>query len=1140
MKPSVGLGPLIPILVLLTNVGCTNSGLPKPGSAQYRSFVSAFYIGLGGLQSGEDVRAKDYLTRATQLAPGEPAGWANLALLQARQQEYDAAFQSIEKAHDLTPSNGRIEALLGAVESKRGNVAAALNDLKKAVSLDPNNLKAEYLLAQETERQAAENSDAEARESLQAILKTQPNNLAVLLDVARLSAKLGDSATLQATVASLGQDAPNWPDRAKQQFTALQTQASGPTPRAAAVQAQFLRNVLLRVPNFRRSLDAIRTPAAFVGEPFPQFLKLPSPHPESATADAGLHFESQPIAGVLADATWLGTMFLDDKGDPSTVWADRNSVHIEGGATLPLPANAVLTSYSIVGVDLNYDFKTDLVISSNAGVRIFQQQDRQHFTDITAKTKLPASILNGSYVGAWAFDIDLDGDLDIVLGVATGQPAVLRNNGDSTFTPLKPFKDLNGLVAFASADIDGDGDPDIAVIDGSGKLNILTNERLGDFHARAVPSSLSGRVLAITAADADADGLPDFIVLKENGTIVRLSDKDAGAAWDAADLVQTNSLKATSLLMVDLDNNGALDLVVGDRAYLNAGTGFTALAKNLDSDCQSFVDLNGDGLLDAVCLSSTRNPASAPFRLIGHSIKNYHWQAIRTRAANGTGDQRINSFGIGGEVEVRAGLLTQKQIITSPMLHFGLGEETEADLARIVWPNGLIQVEFALKPNQTLLAEQRLKGSCPFLFAWDGTRFRFVKDCPPWSPALGLHINAQKVASISQTQEWFKIPGDQLNVRNGFYDFRVTAEYWETFYIDHYSFLVVDHPSNTQVYADERFAVPAPPLKLYATNTPKSFMCAIDNYGTDVSAIVQKLDQTYLDTFGRGQYQGVTRDHWVELQLPNEAPQTGPLYLIASGWMHPTDATVNIALGQNSGPQPQGLSIEVPDATGKWIVAKNGLGFPSGRLKTVVLDLTNIFKIGAPRKLRLRTNLEIYWDQLSWAPGVPVDQIKSQHISIESALLRYRGFSRMTQANPSSPELPDYNVVEQTGQKWRDLEGYYTRYGDVRDLLRDIDDRIVIANAGDELQLRVPAPPPPPLGWSRDLVMVGDGWIKDGDYNSTFSKTVLPLPYHGLKSYNVASKTLEDDPGYKLHPADWQTYHTRYVSPENFVGALWK
>ncbi len=185
--------------------------------------------------------------------------------------------------------------------------------------------------------------------------------------------------------------------------------------------------------------------------------------------------------------------------------------------------------------------------------------------------------------------------------------------------------------------------------------------------------------------------------------------------------------------------------------------------------------------------------------------------------------------------------------------------------------------------------------------------------------------------------------GESLKPRDGFYDLRITDELWETYYIDHYSLLVVDHPESTEVFTDERFAVPPPPLKIYTTREPRPFASAYDDRGADVSTVVRNVDRQYLDTFGRGPYQGLTRDHWVELELPAAAPQNGPLYLLATGWVHPTDATVNIAIGQNSIAQPQGLSIETPDAHGKWIPAKVGLGFPSGKMKTVVLDLAASF-----------------------------------------------------------------------------------------------------------------------------------------------------------------------------------------------------
>nr|NIQ55167.1 hypothetical protein [Gemmatimonadota bacterium]NIU75366.1 hypothetical protein [Gammaproteobacteria bacterium]NIX20842.1 hypothetical protein [Actinomycetota bacterium] len=83
-----------------------------------------------------------------------------------------------------------------------------------------------------------------------------------------------------------------------------------------------------------------------------------------------------------------------------------------------------------------------------------------------------------------------------------------------------------------------------------------------------------------------------------------------------------------------------------------------------------------------------------------------------------------------------------------------------------------------------------------------------------------------------------------------------------------------------------------------------------------------------------------------------------------------------------------------------------------------------------------------------------------------------------------------YGRLAGTAPRWLDLVGYYTRFGDVRALLREVDDRYVIMNAGDELAFGFPAPPDPPPGRVRDFVLVGDGWVKDGDYNTLYSRTV--------------------------------------------------
>ena len=190
--------------------------------------------------------------------------------------------------------------------------------------------------------------------------------------------------------------------------------------------------------------------------------------------------------------------------------------------------------------------------------------------------------------------------------------------------------------------------------------------------------------------------------------------------------------------------------------------------------------------------------------------------------------------------------------------------------------------------------------------------------------------------------------------------------------------------------------------------------------------------------------------------------------------------------------------------------------------------------------MRLRTNLEIYWDSLGFAVGVSDAPLKSLRLDPARADLGYRGFSVTRSEKRDEPEIPIYDRIANTVPRWRDLVGYYTKFGDVRELLAGVDDRYVIMNAGDELRLAFSALPPPPKGWARDFVLIGDGWVKDGDYNTSFSKTVLPLPAHGHPDYKAASATptLEEDPVYQRHRDDWQTFHTRYVSPEAFLNGL--
>ena len=1131
------------VLAVVCTLACSHwSKLPQVGSEQYRNLCSAFYLGLAALQSGEDVNARKGLTEATRIAPAEPAGWLNLGLLQFRQQDFEGAYQSVSKALTLVSDDSRIEALLGAIESRRGKEQESISHLTRAVKLDSRNLKAAYALAQETERQNSGASDEQAQKLFGQILQVQPNNLAVLIDDLRLAAKRNNFPRVQQDVHSLAANSETWPEPAKEQLKSLQA-ITAANVRSAAIQAQFLKNVLVRAPAYRQSLDEVRTPATSAGEPFLRFFKLPSPRSQPDEPDSQLRFQrTAQSADVPAEVKWFGTVVLDSESRPVPMWVDQSGLHISGGAQIPLHSGeGLLGLHSIAAADFNYDFKVDIAAASPKGLKFFQQRDARAFDDVTVETKLPREVLDASFTGAWPFDYDLDGDLDLVTGTKSGNPTVLRNNGDGTFAVAHPFAGVDGLVEFASADVDGDGDPDVAVIDGSGKLVTFANERLGDYRKRAVPAGAFAYSELVTSADVDGDGLPDFVVLESSGAVVRLSDVNAGKQWTTAKLAEISPASKSgrqSLLLTDLDNNGALDLVVNDRVFMGDRKSFTPLAAaEKNSTYVDAADLDGDGLVDLVGVNEDSSPAIWKTQ----SPKNYHWQIVRPLAAQTTGDQRMNSFGLGGEIEIRADLLTQKQIIRSPRMHFGMGShQGGTQFARIGWPNGIIQTEFNLKPDQTLLAEQRLKGSCPYLFAWDGQKMRFLKDVAPMSGAVGSHDPDGSAAKVNQTRQWFRIGGEEMKPKDGKYRLSVTDEYWESYFVDRYDLLAVDHPTGTEMFIDERVAVPPAPLKVYLSREPQPFQSVRDEQGNAAGDAVSQLDGQLLDTFGKDTYPGIVRDHYVEMSLPENAPRKGKLYLIAQGSFRPWDDSTLVALNQGSRPKPKDLSVEVLRANGSWRVARSGLGIPAGRLKTIVIDLNELFAPGDRRVLRLRTNLEIYWDRLAWAQGVSTSQGTTAEVPLAKALLRHRGFSAVRQDHRTGLEFPDYQKIAESGNRWPSLEGYYTRFGDIKPLLTASDGRYAITTSGDEITMEFDALPPPRPGATRDFVFVGDGWIKEGDYSFRSSRTLLPLPYPGMRTYSGTSAGLEREKAYLLHPKDWQSFHTRYAGGEGLRSSLWR
>ncbi|MDH3494154.1 MAG: ASPIC/UnbV domain-containing protein, partial [Acidobacteriota bacterium] len=1052
---------------------------------------------------------------------------------QLRQKNFENASVSLEKAKRLAPENSSVYFNLAILALQNDDTASLTTNLQKVRELDPDDLRPVYLLAVENEKQK---KDSEALAGFEEILKVKSDNLAALIESARLHAKTGDEKGLKNDLSKLEGLSKDWPQAAASQFAKLKQ-----TPVASAsTEIAFLRNVLLRLPAFRASIDKIKPSDTVVGELINQPLVLAVPDFSPAEPDTGIEFTAEVISDQPAQS--VSIVFLDGEAAVAAVSGEKNTK--VGDFVLPISAT-VARQLSVS--DLDYDYKNDISYAGKEGFRLFRQTSGKKFIDVTKLSGLSTELNQGvEYNGVWSFDFDNEGDLDLLLA-SEDEAFVLVNKGvakttdgspsGSAFEKLLPFKNIRGVTDFRYADLDEDGDSDAVFLLKNGEVSFFANERGGLF--KSAENRLAENIAAISVGDTTGDGTLELVLLSNKGILSRL-----GLVKRPSELSVDTGLgdcgSNCRLFIADLDNSGANDFVVTNgetsKVFLGKSDGVPVQAKaNIGAAVTDLADMDGDGKLDLVGLSKEARAV----KLINKSRKNYNWQIVRPRSAKTEGDQRVNTFGIGGEIETRAGLAVQKKLIRSPQVHFGLGNAKQTDVIRVVWQNGYVQAEFDIKPNQVIAAEQRLKGSCPHLFAWNGTEFAHVKDAPPWSPALGLKINAQDTFGILQTEEWFKIPGEALKPKDGFYELRITGEYWEAYYIDHYRLVVVDHPDDTEVFTDERFAIPLPPLEVFTTGKTRLFERAVDHNGKDVSEVVSALDEEYLDGIKRGRYQGVAEDHYVELELPEDAPRDKKLWIVADGWVHPTDASINVQRGQDVPVPPKSLSIEVQDENGVWKTAKENLGFPAGKMKTVLLDLDGVFpKSTLSRKLRLRTEMEVFWDKLAWAIAKEGDSNFTKELDLHSAELRYRGFSVIEKPDDSSPEVPDYNRIMTTGQRWRDLVGYYTRFGDVRELLLKTDDRYVLANAGDEIVMKFPELPPVKNGYTRDFVIIGNGWIKDGDLNSVFSKTVLPLPTQASNDYSKPPGELEDDPVYRKNRKDWIDFHTRYVAPDRFRNAL--
>jgi hypothetical protein len=217
--------------------------------------------------------------------------------------------------------------------------------------------------------------------------------------------------------------------------------------------------------------------------------------------------------------------------------------------------------------------------------------------------------------------------LGLIVGVRSAQTA-------SPFTPGpgSPITTGAGATFVATGDLNGDGRPDVVVVNSgttANSISVLLSTGGGAF-APPVNITVGPGPADVAIGDVNGDGRPDLVVTNSNDTISVLLNVGGGAFAAPSTLADFPGSLPEGVAIADVNHDGANDIIVTNSAgssvtlFLGAGFGTftapikistTAPAATTGGGSPSGVavaDYNGDGNLD---LATANNDGTATILL---------------------------------------------------------------------------------------------------------------------------------------------------------------------------------------------------------------------------------------------------------------------------------------------------------------------------------------------------------------------------------------------------------------------------------------------------------------------------------------------------------------------------------------------
>ena len=724
--------------------------------------------------------------------------------------------------------------------------------------------------------------------------------------------------------------------------------------------------------------------------------------------------------------------------------------------------------------DIDSTGKLDLLAiqPGDAGLKVFRNLGSIYFKDITKTSGIPTQITGA--LKLFMDDWNNDDMLDLFIARAGETPMFLQKNRGAAHSPTNTLPALPAATSLATGDLNNDLRTDLVTL-ANGQLEIIFN---GLEEKQTVP--LAKGITAVQLLDYDNDGWLDLLATGDGVQAFRNRGSAGFADTTTALGLDTLSGQVSQLAAADIDRDGDSDLLLA----------------------------HDDGL------KYLRNDGGNANRQL--KVRLY--------------GNRSNASGIGIQIETTAPGLRLKRTVQSLPIEIGIGQNEMLQSLNARWFDlSLFNLDVQVKRDEIVTLTELIlpTGSCPYLYAWDGERHRFVTDLLGASP-LGLPV-ADGVYIDADPDEIVWI-GDETNFKplDGRYRLQITEELREILYLDEAKLLAVDVPPGSEVHPTTKLrpSGPFPPAGLAALAKRTPLRQARRSDGLDVTAALQANDDQWVSPIELRlpQLRGLAKRYSVELDF-GPLDTRAPLALALTGWLHFGGGMANIAASHHDGLPFPFPTLEAQLADGDWQNVDVIVGAPVGKTKTIVIDLADKLPSDTQR-LRLSTAFEIHWNRIALFEKAALPDVAETHPTATD--LHWHGYGAKEDLPAHLPLTPIHEQTRDTPD-WRlTPSGWVTRYGAVDELVAAKDNQLALIAAGDELTLDFNAAhlPTQRPGTTRHFFLFTSGWDKDADFHVAQGWTVEPLPWHGMDSQRYGR-----EPRPKLDDGWIKQYNTRWIGP---------